>query len=171
MRTYAISLLLFLAVDSPAQPGVSDLTYTVGVSPVVENSAAARSRAVVELTQGFNALGGNASAYRRSMSAGDGRAFDAVMLDLMGALMALPGISRRDSHGAAIAPSGSRPDRIPQIVPDLEGLKAFFQRLSAASRSDADRKMFNRARKSTTRMLAAVSEAMPTTPARSFVKQ
>lgn len=142
----------------------STLVGSVSVvdSPVLGYSAAIRSEAVLKLTDGFNALGRNAPTLRRSMSANDAEAFDSVMLDLVSALLALPSISRRESHRSAISPRDARPDRIPQIQPDLEGLDKFFGRLSAASSSAVGRKMFEHARKNVRKMLAALPDTLPT---------
>src|SRR5258708_7681688 len=174
MQTLKISMMLVLAAPAFAQlqgvyteapePGLPrEQSYTASVnSPVTENRAAIRFQAVLNLTDGFNVLGGNATAYRKSMSVDDAAAFDAVMLDLMEALTALPGISTRGSHGTEIAPRASRPDRIPQIQPELEGLDKFFGRLLENSSTTADRKMFERARKSARKMLAALPDTLPT---------
>jgi len=122
----------------------------------------ARAAAVADLTAGFNAIGGRASELRRAMKPNDADAFDAVMRDVMGALMALPGISSAPSPDLGTIVAKPRPDRIGQLVPDLTGMERFFCRLSQTSDTPAQRRIFQRAHKDVVKMLAALPAALPT---------
>lgn len=91
------------------------------------------------------------------MSAEDADAFDAVMLDIMGALIALPVVGVAHSGDPTrITPRMPRYDRIPQIAPDLLALGKFFGRLQEAGLPASNGRMFARARKDAQKMLAAL---------------
>jgi len=73
------------------------------------------------------------------MRAEDAQAFDAVMLDIMSALISLPGIGVAQSGDAArISPRRPRYDRVSQIAPDILALERLFGRLQQASLSVAE---------------------------------
>lgn len=114
-----------------------------------------------EFVAAFDAVGGHARELRRAMIALDAEAFDAVILDLMGALIALPYFRLGDGDPGLVRPRRPRPDRIPRIEPDLRGLDRFFERLSRTASSEADSRMFTRARKDAQRMLAGLATVLP----------
>jgi hypothetical protein len=133
------------------------------VRPAPDNSAFLKSLAVRDLTMGFNTIGQHASVLRGAMSTRDAEAFDAVMLDVMSALLALPGVDLAPSGDPArITPTAPRYDRIPQIAPDLLGLENFFARLDKTARSASQSRLFDQARKSVQKMLKALPRALPT---------
>lgn len=101
------------------------------------------------------------------MSAEDADAFDAVMLDIMGALIALPVVGVAHSGDPTrITPRMPRYDRIPQIAPDLLALGKFFGRLQEAGLPASNGRMFARARKDAQKMLAALPYLLPTVTAK-----
>lgn len=120
--------------------------------------------AVRDVAQGFNRIGSHAVDLRRAMTREDAEAFDAVMLDVMSSLIALPyfGLRDRDSGDPVLLrPTRPRYDRIPQIGRDLQALDRFFVRLQLTAQSTADARLFARAGKDVRRMLAALPEALP----------
>lgn len=131
-------------------------------------SGRSRAAAVADLTAGFNDIGCRASELSRNMTPNDAAAFDAVMRDVMSALMALPGISYAPSRDRDIFVAKPRPDRIGQLTADLTGMEWFFFRLSQTSETPAQRRLFQRAQKDVAKILAALSAALPTVDARSF---
>jgi hypothetical protein len=127
------------------------------------NIALRRFVAVNDLVSGFNGMGRRAADLRHAMKREEAEAFDAVMLDVMGALIALPSFGLVDSGDATrIRPRKPRYDRIPQIGPDLLALDKFFARLQHASSSASDARMFASARKDVRRMLSALPILLPT---------
>jgi len=131
-------------------------------------SGRTRAAAVAGLTAGFNAIGGRASELSRVMTPNDAAAFDAVMRDVMGALMALPGVSYAPPRDLDTIVAKPRPDRIGQLMPDLTGMERFFFRLSQISETPAKRRLFRRAQRDVAKILAALPAALPTVDARSF---
>jgi hypothetical protein len=125
---------------------------------------AARSAGSVHaLVDGFNRIGGHAAQMRSAMSPSDAQVFDAVMLDMMSAIEALAGIGLPDKRKTgAIRPATPRPDRIPQLQPEMEGLVRFFERLRKSATSRADRRLFASAAASSRQMLAALPAVLPT---------
>jgi hypothetical protein len=122
-----------------------------------------RAVAVANLVAGFNAIGQHAAKLRQAMKPGDAEAFEAVMEDVMSALMALPGISVRNPHNPeTITPDQARPNRIAQLAPDLAGLEKFFGRLARTSGAPGGRKMFCQAQQNIKKMLAALPASLPT---------
>ena len=127
-----------------------------------------RAQALADVIGGFNAIGPRASILRRAMKPEDALAFDAVLEDVMGALMAIPGISPRDPQTPGRAVARCRPDRVGQLIPDLNAMKRFFGRLSRSSDTPAQQRMFRRAQHATTRMLASLPKVVPTLDTRAF---
>jgi hypothetical protein len=92
----------------------------------------------------------------------DSAAFDAVMLDVMSALMAIPEIGVKDPRSQVrIVPVRPRADRLGQLEPDVRALHKFFGRLTTESRSAADRKLLRFAQEQVQRMLKALPGASP----------
>ncbi|HUA58186.1 MAG TPA: hypothetical protein VML19_05485 [Verrucomicrobiae bacterium] len=94
-------------------------------------------------------------------------AFDAVMLDVMSALIALPAIGVANS-GDETRIKARQPqfERIPQIEPDLLALDRFLARLEHKCVSATDARVFSRARKNVRRMLSALPMVLPTVSAK-----
>jgi hypothetical protein len=81
-------------------------------------------------------------------------------------LMAFPGIGVADSGDSSrIEPRRPRYDRIAQLRPDLLALDKLFARLQRQS-PEPNSRMFSRARKNVSRMLAALPLASPTVSAK-----
>jgi hypothetical protein len=161
-----LSLLAsFAGLPSYAQAGSDFELATPAKTPSVApgNIALRRSVAVNDLVSGFNGVGRHAADLRRAMKREDAEAFDAVMLDVMGGLIALPSFGLADSGDATrITPRKPRYDRIPQIGPDLLALDKFFARLQQSSSSVSEAAMFASARKNLRRMLSALPIVLPT---------
>lgn len=121
-----------------------------------------------DVVGGFNAIGSHASTLRRAMKADDALAFDAVLEDVMSALLAIPGIAPRDPHPVDTSLASCRPDRVAQLIPDMRAMERFFARLSGGSATLAQRRMFRRAQQAATKMLAALPGALPTVDARTL---
>ncbi len=155
---------LLLAGVMPAASGQAFANDHLAVSsPMRAYSDTKRFTATLDVVAAFNQIGSHAAQMRALMPRADADAFDAVMTDLMGALAALPGIAVRDSGRTdLIKPRNPRPDRLPQIRPELVGLAYFFGRLEVASSTPADRKLFAAAGKQAHRMLAGIQDALPT---------
>jgi len=135
----------------------------IAASPLPGNLAQRKFVAGNDLVTGFNAIGSHAAALRRAMKREDADAFDAVMLDVMSALIALPDLRLVHSGDAnRITPRMPRYDRVPQIGPDLLALERFFSRLRQASSSVADARLFTNAQKSARRMLSALPFVLAT---------
>jgi len=161
-RGVALGLLTLLALPCHAQ-------FRSALDPSGPDNAARLQYAAPRqvLVEGFNGLGNHAVELRRAMTPSDAEAFDAVMMDVMGALIALPCLQLRSrDHPYLLRPPGPRYDRIPQLDPDLQALDGFFARLQQTASSAADARMFGRARKNVRKMLAALPAAMPTLSAR-----
>ena len=161
-----LSLLASLAsLPSYAQAG-SDFELATPAkiaSPVPCNLAWQRFVAVNKLVSGFNGIARRAAELRGAIKREDAEAFDAVMLDVVGALIALPSFGLVDSGDATrIRPGKPRYDRIHQIGPDLQALDTFFARVQHASSSASDARMFASARKDVRKMLSALPILLPT---------
>jgi hypothetical protein len=131
---------------------------------------ASRAQALADVIGGFNAIGPRASILRRAMKPEDALAFDAVLEDVMGALMAIPGIGPRDPLTPGRTVAKCRPDRVGQLIPDLNAMERFFGRLSRSSTIPAEQRMFRRAQHATTRMLASLPKVLPTLDTRTLAK-
>ena len=153
IRTFRV--LVFVSI---AWPGLSK-----------ETLFPTRAQALTDVVGGFNAIGPRASMLRRAMKPEDALAFDAVLEDVMGALMAIPGIALRDPQTPDRTVARCHPDRVGQLIPDLNAMERFFARLSRSSATPAQQRMFRQAQHATTRMLAALPKALPTLDARTFV--
>jgi hypothetical protein len=147
---------LFLTLALVAVP---PLTAQDGPAPAYW--AAQRRASVNDLVSAFNRISSHAGQLRAAMPKSDAEAFDAVMMDMMGALVSLPAIGLKDKPTpGAIRPTEVRPDRVGQLLPEAEGLVRFFERLR---KSDASRQeLFAGAEKSARRMAAALPNALPT---------
>lgn len=145
---------------------------SLGQSQNVAREPNALHSAVAVMVSQFNAIGGHAAKLRQAMTQKDAEAFDAVMRDVMSALMALPGISAKSPHNPeTILPEKARPDRITQLGPDLVGLERFFERLSRTTGTAEDRKMFRDAQHNTRKMLAALPSSVPTVSSKTLPVQ
>jgi hypothetical protein len=158
VRYAVLTALAIPAARAQGEPAVS--------SPVLTYPAAKKFPAVWQVVEAFNHLGSQAVQLRSAMRPSDAEAFDAVMLDIMGALAAIPEIGVRDSSSPdRIKPLRSRPDRVDQLRPDLAALGNFFRRLRDESSRSADRKLFGSAEKQAQKMLGALPDIMPTVAA------
>jgi hypothetical protein len=132
-------------------------------SPVLTYWRARKSAAINDLVSAFNQIGYHASQLRAAMPQSDAEAFDALMLDMMGALVSLPEIRLKTKPTAgAIRPLESRPNRVPQLTREVDGLVRFFHRLRKNATDRASQKLFGGAEKSARKMAAALSYASPT---------
>jgi len=148
----AISFALLAAGPVPAQD-----------SPVPTYWRARKSAAINDLVGAFNQIGSHAGQLRAAMPQSDADAFDAMMLDMMGALVSLPEIRLKTKPTAgAIHPIEAQPNRVPQLTPEVDGLVRFFHRLRKNATDSASQKLFNGAEKSARKMAAALSYASPT---------
>ena len=160
MRPVSFWCILVLSLPSSGQAG-SDFR----ISPAVGTDQQ-RSVAVLAVVSGFNGIGLRGADLRHAMKTEDAEAFDAVMLDLMGALIAVPSFGLAGSGDATkIAPRKPRYDRIPQIGPELLALDKFFARLQVCS-LPAEARIFADARKNVRKMLSALPIVLPTISAK-----
>jgi len=133
------------------------------VGPASAYWDAQKSSAVHDLVSAFNQIASHAGRMRVAMSQPDADAFDAVMLDMMGALASFPGISWKDKPtSAAIRPVEARPGRVSQLKPEVEAMVRFFERLQKSSSDTAGRKLFADAQRSARKMAAALPNVLPT---------
>jgi hypothetical protein len=134
----------------------------VVASPVIEGLRDRKFIALQDVTIGFNFIGRHASDLRKLMTASEVERFDAVVEDVMSALLALPAIGMKNPNNpTTLKPRAARPERIPQIVPDLKALDKFFQYLEDQQTGNG-RKLLESARKNIGRMLSAVPVLLPT---------
>ena len=126
-------------------------------SPVLTYGRARKSAAINDLVSAFNQIGSHAGQLRVAMPQSDAEAFDAVMLDMMGALLSLPEIRLKTKPTAGtIRPLEFRPNRVPQLTPEVDGLVRFFHQLRKNATDRASRKLFDGAEKSARKMTAAL---------------
>jgi hypothetical protein len=148
----AVAFALFAGGPLSAQDG-----------PILTYWPALKRAAINDLVSAFNQIGSRATRLRAVMSQADAEAFDAVMLDMMGALLSLPEIRLKTKPTAgAIRPLESRPNRVPQLTPEVDGLVRFFDRLRKNATDPAGQKLFDGAEKSARKMAAALPYASPT---------
>jgi len=122
---------------------------------------AKKNAAVTGLVRAFNQIASRSGELRSGMKVRDAEAFDAVMMDIMGALAAIPEIGISESGGRdTIRPRGPRPDRVAQLGPDMAGLIEFLKRLQNESWDSSVRRRFSTAEKQARKMLAALPEVL-----------
>jgi len=160
-RAVLLGLLTVLA----ALPGKAQAGYEFDLK--VPDGATQKFVSSARVVQGFNEIGTQAVELRRGMTRRDAEAFDAVMLDVMSALTALPYVRMVNSPPVGLVPDRPRYDRVPQLEPDLRALERFFARLQGTATSPAEARLFARSRKSVRKMLAGLPEIMPTLAAKS----
>jgi hypothetical protein len=132
-------------------------------SPVLTYWPALKSAAINDLVGAFNQIGSRAGQLRAAMPQSDAEAFDAVMLDVMGALASFReiGLKARPTAGA-IRPAQSRPDRVPQLALEVNSLVRLFERLRKSAPDRAGEKLLAAAEKSARKMGAALPYLLPT---------
>jgi hypothetical protein len=163
----ACLLLVSAAAGAAAQELALPELGARGGSQSADYAAQRRFAAVNDVVSAFNYIGGHASELRRLMSERDAQAFDAVVEDIMAALLALPDIAVRVPAGTGtIKPRRARPDRVAQLVPDLTGLGQFFDRIAANRAGKADLNLLRACRSRVRQMLRAVPLLLPTVPAK-----
>jgi hypothetical protein len=160
---WAAVWLLVAACCGLGQTGDSSQRALVVRTPGVAYWEAKKIAAVTDLVGAFNQIASHAGELRSGMKVRDAEAFDAVMLDMMGALAAIPEIGISDSGGRdVIRPREPRPDRVSQLQPDMAGLVQFFKRLQNDSGGSSARGRFATAEKQARKMLAALPVVLPT---------
>jgi ABC-type enterochelin transport system substrate-binding protein len=147
----AISVAVLLSTAS-AQDGPASVYW-----------AAQKTAATDRLVGAFNQIASHAGQLRVAMAPSDADGFDAVMLDVMGALASLPGIAWKEEHApATVRPAEARPGRISQLQPEVEALVRFFERLKNSAGSRPNQKLFANAEKSARKMGASLPDTLPT---------
>lgn len=122
--------------------------------------------ALADLTAGFNYIAGHAAEFRRLMTTADAEAFDAVVEDIMAALLAIPEIALKNQTNAeTIRPRAPRPERLPQVIPDLTALDRFFGRIQVQYSGKPESKLLSSARAAIKKSLRAFSTLQPTVSA------
>ena len=154
-RALLLGLALLAAASRPVQAQYeSELR---GLDP-----GALRKAAVHDIVAGFNRLGSHAADLKTAMTAHDADAFDAVLLEIMSGLIALPEFGLRNSGDPdLIRPAKPRSDVVARLGSDLRVLEGLLARLQSSASSAAQVRMFNQARKDARKVSVGLQQVLP----------